>query len=294
VTKIPLKSILLVSLLPAILLSDDPSRSDQIKSAMLDQAGKNVLIAAHRGGYVNDKADQSPENSVANVEIAVAKGFDLYETDIQRTKDGVFVIMHDETIDRETTGEGEVSDLTLADLKALHKRYRDGSVSEEKVTTLEEFLHAGKGRIRFKADLKPGLVEHFDALAKLITGLGMEQVVFLRCSKKEAAVIGFHFAKGTLKVELMVKVDSADEVRNIVKRFSPKTIQINVEKDEVLSPGKTEAIKTAVGLGILVGTHSYGDPIQRESLIEAGVRMFHTAIPDETLEWLREKGWRML
>ena len=71
-----------------------------------------------------------------------------------------------------------------------------------------------------------------------------------------------------------------------------KTIQINVERDEILSPAKIEAIQTAVKLGLLVETHSYGDPAQREALIEAGVRMFHTAIPDETLGWLREKGWR--
>lgn len=90
----------------------------------------------------------------------------------------------------------------------------------------------------------------------------------------------------------MVKVDTAEQVRDIAARFSPKTIQINVEKDEVLSPAKIEAIRTAVKLGLLVETHSYGDPAQREALIEAGVRMFHTAIPDETLGWLREKGWR--
>ncbi len=66
----------------------------------------------------------------------------------------------------------------------------------------------------------------------------------------------------------------------------------DVEKDEVLLPEKIEAIQVAVGLGILVETHSYADPAQREALIAAGVRMFHTAAPEETLEWLRGKGYR--
>ncbi len=65
-----------------------------------------VRIAAHRGGYETDKTDDAPENSVANIRVYMNKGYELYETDIQRTKDGHFVIIHDPTIDRETTGSG--------------------------------------------------------------------------------------------------------------------------------------------------------------------------------------------
>lgn len=251
-----------------------------------------VLVAAHRGGYADDRADAAPENSVANVAVAIRKGFDLYETDIQRTRDGAFVIVHDETVERETTGRGRVADLTLSDLKSLRKRYRDGAVSDESVATLEELLLAGRGRIRFKADLKPGVAGHIDALARLLHRIGMAEEVFLRCGRKEADRIGEAFAAGTPRVELMVKVDSADQVRDVAKRFSPRTIQVNLAKGEALSAGKAEAIRAAVALGILVQTHSYADPAQREALVDAGVRMFHTATPDETLEWLRRKGWR--
>lgn len=251
-----------------------------------------VLVAAHRGGYSNELADKAPENSVANVAVAIAKGFDLFETDIQRTKDGVFVVVHDDTLERETTGQGAVADLTLADLKALQKRFRDGSVSEEKVATLEELLLAGKGKIKFKADVKTGIIEHMDALSKFIHGLGMADDLYLRCSKKEATAIEKHFQNGTPKVELMVKVDTADEVKDIAKRFSPKTIQIDVEKDAALTPEQREAITTAVGLGIIVETHSYSDPAQWKELVTAGVRMFHTTQPEETLVWLKEQGWR--
>ena len=84
-----------------------------------------VLVAAHRGGYETDKADRAPENSVANVEMAIQKGYDVFETDIQRTADGMFVIVHDATIERELTGTGAANTLTLAELKKLKKRYRD-------------------------------------------------------------------------------------------------------------------------------------------------------------------------
>ena len=273
------------------LRADSPTRAWGIKAAMADPARKTVFIAAHRGGYTTDKKDKSPENSLLNVWIASSKNFDFYETDIQQTKDGVFVVVHDATIDRETTGQGTVSDLTLSDLKTLQKRYRDGSPSEEKVATLEELLREGRSRILFKADLKPGLVDSFDGIARLITSLDMVDDVLIRCSLKEAAVIESLYARGTPRVELMVKVDRADEVRAVAKRFSPKTIQINVEKGETLSPEKREAVQTAVDLGMLVETHAYKDSAQWQELIEAGVRMFHTTVPEESLVWLGENGW---
>lgn len=271
---------LLLSLCPAIVFPQgEPEKTP-------------VLVAAHRGGYANDRAEAAPENSVANVAVAVRKGFDLYETDIQRTKDGVFVIVHDETIARETTGEGRVSDLTLSELKAFQKRYHDGSISPEKVATLEELLLAGKGRILFKADLKPGLVEHFDALAALLHRLDLVEGIFIRCSEKEAAVIGRLYEAGTPPLELMVKVGTAARVKEIAARFSPRTIQINLEKDQPLSPAQAGAIATAVARGIIVEAHSYGDPMLWKALAEAGVRIFHTTKPEKTLAWLTEQGWR--
>lgn len=55
-------------------------------------------------------------------------------------------MIHDPTIDRETTGTGQASNMTLEELQQLHKRYRDGSVSNERVATLAQFLQQGKGK----------------------------------------------------------------------------------------------------------------------------------------------------
>lgn len=254
--------------------------------------GHHVLVAAHRGGYSDDRKDSAPENSVANIEVAIRKGFDVYETDIRRTKDGAFVIVHDDTLDRETDGTGPVEELTLADVKALRKRYRDGSLSDETVATLEELLLAGKGRILFKPDLKPGVVEHFGELAELIERLDMNGAVLLRTGLKDADAIERVFSEGAPRVEVMFKVDRAEEVQRVAARFSPATIQVNFEKDDTLTKDRRKAIRTAVGLGILVETHSYGDATMFAELAGAGVRMFHTAVPDKTLAWLREHGWR--
>jgi glycerophosphoryl diester phosphodiesterase len=251
-----------------------------------------VLVAAHRGGYANEITEGAPENSVANVEVAVRKGFDLYETDVVRTKDGVFVIIHDPTIDRETTGQGPTIDMTLADLKSLQKRFRDGSVSDEKVATVEELFLAGKGRIRFKPDLKFNAVDHFDELARLTHRLDMVDDVFFRCEYEEVDKIAAAFDAGAPKVEVMVRVLNADQVREIASRLSPRSIHIEVNRGGEITPEQLEAIQTALELGLLVQTHSFRDFDQLEALVKAGVRMVHTNNPDETLVWLKENGWR--
>lgn len=249
---------------------------------------KRVLVAAHRGGYANDKRDQAPENSVANLKLAISKGYEVYETDIQRTSDGVFVIMHDATIDRETNGKGVVNQMTLAELKLLKKRYRDGSVSSEPIATLEELLSAGKNHILFKPDLKPGVIDHFPELAALIARLKMNDRVFLRTGFKDADRIAKHFEDGCPGVEIMFKTNNVAQAKAVIDRFRPKTIQVNLARGESIAAEKKEAIRHAIDRGVLVETHVYKDLSQWQQLRELGVRMFHTNVPDQVLEFLQK------
>ncbi|MDA8746086.1 glycerophosphodiester phosphodiesterase family protein [Rubripirellula amarantea] len=253
---------------------------------------KFVMVAAHRGGYANDKQNQAPENSVANVAVAIKQGYDVFETDIQRTADGVFVIIHDETIDRETNGTGMAKDMKWNELKKLKKRYRDGSLSDQSVATLEDLLVAGKGKILFKPDLKPGIIEHFDELARLISRLEMADQVFLRTGFKDAPTIKQCFDNGTPRVEVMFKVKSEAQVRAIIRDFQPKTIQVNLAAGDIVSRTEKAAIREAVANAVLVETHSDGEPSQWLELAQLGVRMFHTSKPDLMLKFLNQNGWR--
>ena len=69
---------------------------------------KEVKIFAHRGasGY-------APENTLAAFRLAEEQGSDGVELDVQLTKDGEVVVIHDEKIDRTSTGTGFVRDYTL-------------------------------------------------------------------------------------------------------------------------------------------------------------------------------------
>jgi glycerophosphoryl diester phosphodiesterase len=94
------------------------------------------LVSAHRG-----QADPSrAENALASFRETVAAGPILIEVDIRRAADGTLVLMHDDTLDRTTTGTGPVADQTLPALKRLRLADPAGRARDETVPTLGEAL----------------------------------------------------------------------------------------------------------------------------------------------------------
>lgn len=104
-------------------------------STVFSEGGEKFV--AHRG-YSN----YAPENSIPAFELAGKIGFWGIETDIAETTDGHFVCMHDETLDRTTTGEGTVTDYSLDDLNQFTIDFGNNLKTTEnlKIPTLEEYL----------------------------------------------------------------------------------------------------------------------------------------------------------
>jgi len=97
-----------------------------------------LLVIAHRG----DSAHR-PENTLAAIAGALELGVSAVEIDVQLTRDGRVVVMHDPTLDRTTSGRGEVRQLSLAEIRALSAGYpsRFGTAYQgEHVPTLAEVL----------------------------------------------------------------------------------------------------------------------------------------------------------
>ena len=110
------------------------------------------LVIAHRG----DSAHR-PENTLASFESALTVGADLIELDVQRTRDGHVVVLHDGTLERTTNGRGKVFEKTLAEVKAVSAGYPErfeSRYSSERVPTLPEALGLLKGRTRVMIEIK--------------------------------------------------------------------------------------------------------------------------------------------
>src|SRR2546427_726744 len=104
------------------------------------------LIIAHRGDSAH-----VPENTLAAFAAALEEGADLVEFDVQLTKDGQVVVIHDATVDRTTTGRGRVRDLTLAEIRVLSAGYPSRFADThrgERVPSLGEALAMLKDRAR--------------------------------------------------------------------------------------------------------------------------------------------------
>ncbi|MFJ8247117.1 glycerophosphodiester phosphodiesterase [Peribacillus asahii] len=98
------------------------------------QSSKTEL-SAHRGAQV-----AAPENTLEAITQAGLLGYGFVEIDVQKTKDGQYILMHDTTVDRTTTGSGKVKDLTLDQIQSFDIEDKEGNVTDYKVPTLEEVL----------------------------------------------------------------------------------------------------------------------------------------------------------
>jgi len=120
---------------------------------------------AHRGF-----SGKYPENTLLAFQKAIEAGADGAELDVQLTKDGEVVIIHDETIDRTTDGKGYVVDYTYDELSKFDASYiYRGQMGFNKIPTLREYFELVKD-LDFitNIELKTGINEY----------LGIEEKVY--------------------------------------------------------------------------------------------------------------------
>ncbi|AQY51000.1 hypothetical protein UE46_08050 [Listeria weihenstephanensis] len=130
-------------------------------------------IFAHRGS-----SGAHPENTLPAFLAAVESGADGIELDVQLTKDGIPIVIHDDKVNRTTNGSGVVRELTLREIKKLdahqgHKKRLRALFKKTKIPTLKEVLVALKHdplilNIELKTDVYdyPGIEEKVLELCK--------------------------------------------------------------------------------------------------------------------------------
>ncbi|MEH7082609.1 glycerophosphodiester phosphodiesterase family protein [Neobacillus drentensis] len=121
---------------------------------------RQMDTVAHRGasGY-------APENTIAAFDKGVDMKADYIEIDVQRSKDGKLVIIHDTKVDRTTDGTGYVKDLTFDQIRSLDAgSWKGEQFKGEKIPTFDEILDRYHGKIGILIELKspelyPGIEE---------------------------------------------------------------------------------------------------------------------------------------
>jgi glycerophosphoryl diester phosphodiesterase len=207
--------------------------------------GRSVVAIAHRGASA-----YAPENTTAAFELALSLGARAVEFDVRLTRDGVPVVLHDDTLERTTSGRGKVSEANWADLAALeagtwfHPRF-----VEQRVLSLEQALAVIAPRARPIIELKVALEARV-----------LEEALRVYNATQQALVISFEAswlaavrkASRDLKVGLL-----ADEWRDdLPERCRDLGSEVLILGTHVLSLGR---IAVALDCGLEVWTYTPND-----------------------------------
>jgi len=138
-------------------------------------------ICAHRGAM-----DTHPENTISAFKEAVRLGVQMIELDVQLTSDDHLVVLHDNTVDRTTNGQGKIGDFTLEQAKILDAgSWKSPDFKGEKIPTLREALSVIPENIWINVHLKGG-VEMGEKVARVLVDEKKTHQAFLACEIEAA------------------------------------------------------------------------------------------------------------
>jgi glycerophosphoryl diester phosphodiesterase len=187
-----------------------------------------------------------PENTLASLEAAADGGADLVETDVQYTKNGTPVIMHDETVDRMTDGKGRIDQLTDEQIARL--TVTGGS----RIPTLKQTLQSLKVRpTRLLLEIKgPQKRAAVDLALKQVADAGMTSRTILQ-SFDEQVVKDAHRSPYRTQLALLRDALDPDPVAT-AKKFSLNAYSVNF-KGLSLRPEEVSRLQAA-GVKVFVWT----------------------------------------
>ncbi|MEL7686368.1 glycerophosphodiester phosphodiesterase family protein [Citromicrobium bathyomarinum] len=152
-------------------------------SAFLDcmEAQQRTIISAHRGG----PTPGLPENSIEAMDALLHAAPAIMEVDVAQSSDGVLFLLHDDRLDRTTSGTGVAAEREWADLAELRLRDAAGWTTPYRIPTLEAALAWAKGRTALQIDFKRS-TSYEDTIA-LIRAQDMADSVILIAYSLDAA-----------------------------------------------------------------------------------------------------------
>lgn len=285
-----LHKLLRIALLPLILIIllqpavAQTTRVDTILNEFYHHP-EHVMVTAHRSAHL-----VHPENSLAAIRDAIVIGADIIELDVRKTKDGVYVLLHDKNIDRTTNAKGEVSSYTYDQLKKIPLLH-NGQPTKERIPTFESALRAAKGHIMVDIDFKLDSTEDAMNVCKIIRETGMQkQVLFFLYDYRYATTID----SIDNSIAVMPRAYNKEDVLVILKNYKVPVIHVDTKFYNDTLMGQIRSHNVRVWLNAL-GKYDDMEKTQKDagydSLLEMkNVNVIQTDYPANLLKYLREKG----
>ena len=248
----------------------------------LDPACTERLVSAHRGAGAPNSVF-APEDTLSAIRAAIVIGADMVELDVRQTSDGALVLLHDDTVDRTTSGTGEVAAMTLAEVQALEVDVGslDGDFTCDRVPTMAEALAVAAGRVTLILEPK------VDAIADVVQVLvdeGALDAAILDISPEQAeAAIAIDPG-----VRFFVRVEEPADVATLQTRFTanpPRYMHVGDSTDAALLAAVDDAGFRVFGLafGADITADLRTSPQPYLDRWAQGVQMIQTNRPDRAV-----------
>ncbi|SDR75891.1 glycerophosphodiester phosphodiesterase family protein [Gramella sp. MAR_2010_147] len=273
----------IVAILIACLALWNPLR---LKPASNDlyKAEDIILVAAHRGSHKN-----LPENSFSSINESIRNEIDIVEVDVRKTKDQKFIILHDEKLDRTTTGTGLAHKKSYAEIKRFQLKF-DNKATNEKVPGLREVLQRSKGKIIINLDCKFDDIASLKKVVKIISEYQMESSVLLNISDLKLIPV---IHKYNPDIRMMPVVQRERKIKQLINYQYIKIVQV---PNQSYSEKLLEELDNN-DISIWVNSLKKYDKLESEGkngfekLIKIKkVAVIQTDHPEDLLIFLRKKG----
>lgn len=274
------------------------TRVEALRNTFLDPAGR-VMVVAHRGCWKD-----TTENAVAGIEACVRMGVDMVELDVQRTRDGQLVLMHDATVDRTTNGTGRVADLTLAQVQALRLKAGAGGpgapLTDWAPPTFAQAMAAARGRVLVNVDAK-GDVN--DQALRELDAMGLAgQAVFKSAASPETADLSAILSRSDLLFMPILREADGTSLAQAPDRYPrrPPAYELTFDHEAYLAEGAPalRARQARIWVNTLQPRHAAGhvdaDAVRDPGahwgrLIALGASIIQTDAPGPLIAWLAEQ-----
>jgi glycerophosphoryl diester phosphodiesterase len=296
-----MKSIFRNVMMSAAIVGIGTGTVSQVQAAEMIKPSLNpnkILNVAHRGA-----SGHAPEHTIPAYKLGQQMKGDYIEIDLQMTKDGELIAMHDETLDRTTNGTGLVKDFTLAEIKQLdagswfnekYPQYAQPEYAGLKVPTLQEVIETFGTGARYYIETKspevyPGMEE------KLVEILNEYKLTGKNVPSSK--VIVQSFSADSLKI--VHEMDSTIPLVQLLWYDQPATLT-----DEELEEYKSYSIGLGMNYdtideayvqkvrqsGLLIHPYTVNETADMEKLLDWGVTGMFTNFPDRLQEVLKKRN----
>lgn len=280
-------------------------RLDQLLAQFNDPQGR-VFVVAHRGCW----GERAPENSLAAIAKCIEIGADMVEIDVAVTRDGVAVLMHDETVDRTTATQGQLNQLDWSQLRGV--RLRDGSggtdapLTAETIPLLKDALELARDKVLINLDVKGSAFDQaFEAV--LEADMSHQIVMKMAAAPDSQDLTNASFRGKTLFMPIIRECTERNLLNNCTPRLStyvptyapykPVAYEITYSTEEFFAEG-VPTIR-AMGSRVWVNTlspHQAAGAIDEDAIqdpagiwgrvIDLGANIIQTDYPELLIKYL--------